>query len=210
MSEDKFSPNKDSFNDETITDAQMEKKQQDKEVASENEKEGIITLTISEYEALRNELKKQKEHAEKQWDIAVRAKAEAENIRRRAERDIENAHKYGVDGLLEALLPVLDSLEQGLNSISLEDSAMNSAREGMELTLKMFRGILEKFSVLPINPEGEVFDPSAHEAIAMHATAEAKSGTILTVIQTGYFLHDRLLRPARVIVAKQLDKEDKT
>lgn len=155
-----------------------------------------------EVRALREALEAEKVKAEKQWDIAVRAKAEVENMRRRAERDVEKAHRFGSEKLLKELLPVIDSLEQGLASVSAEEASQQAIRDGMELTLKMFQDTLSKHGVTQLDVAGAKFDPIQHEAMSMVVNAEVEPGTILHVVQQGYTLHDRLLRPARVIVAK--------
>lgn len=134
---------------------------------------------------------------------ALRAVAELENVRRRATRDVENAHKYGVEKLLKELLPVVDSLEQALEAEQNNDSAEASAlKQGTELTLSLFLSALSKFSMEPVSPQGEIFDPSIHEAMSMQPNDDVPANTILHVIQKGYLLNGRVVRPARVIVSK--------
>ena len=176
---------------------------QTKSEGSENgDKNQIDTVTVEAYEALQAKLSAAIKRADEQWDIAVRSKAEVENVRRRAEKDIEKTHKYGLDKLIGELLGVVDSLEHGLLNIDSANEASIPMREGMELTLKLLLDALAKFGLELLDPQGEAFNPAMHEAITMQASAEAAAGTILQVIQKGYKLHDRLLRPARVIVAK--------
>ena len=134
-------------------------------------------------------------------DKALRATAELENIRKRTSRDIENAHKYALERFVNELLPVIDSMELGINaSQSAED--IESLREGMDLTLKKLFDCLEKFGVKAIDPAGEKFDPDWHEAISMQALEGSASGQVVTVMQKGYELNGRLVRPAMVVVAK--------
>ena len=135
-------------------------------------------------------------------DKAVRAQAELDNVRKRTSRDIENAHKYALEKFINELLPVLDSMELGLNaSDNVEDAS--SLREGMDLTMKMFCSSLEKSGISPVDPQkGDKFNPDQHEAVNMQEVDDAESGTVVTTLQKGYELNGRLIRPAMVIVAK--------
>lgn len=154
-------------------------------------------------QTLQKELKKAQEKAEQQWEVALRAKAEAENSRRRALVDVEKAHKYGAEKLLKELLAVYDSLEQGLSNIPEDEMANNSLRDGVNLTLKMLLNVLNKHGVTLVNPQDEKFNPEYHEAMSLQeATEDKTSGAVMQVMQKGFQLNGRLLRPARVIVAK--------
>jgi molecular chaperone GrpE len=155
----------------------------------------------SELEQLQQELEAARDEARVNLDKAVRAHAEMENLRKRTARDIENAHKYALDKFVAELLPVLDSMELGLAAA---DTAGNvdSLREGIDLTLKKFQNVLEKFGIDIIDPQGEKFDPDRHEAVSMQELKGAESGTVVSVMQKGYELNGRLVRPAMVIVAK--------
>ena len=134
-------------------------------------------------------------------DKAVRATAELDNIRKRTSRDIENAHKYALERFVNELLPVVDSMELGINaSQSAED--IESLREGMDLTLKMLFDCMSKFGVKTIDPAGEKFDPEWHEAVSMQELEGSEPGQVVTVMQKGYELNGRLVRPAMVVVAK--------
>ena len=134
-------------------------------------------------------------------DKAVRAVAELDNIRKRTTRDIENAHKFALEKFVNGLLPVVDSMELGINaSQSAED--IESLREGMDLTLKMLFDCLGKFGIKPIDPTGEKFDPEWHEAVSMQELEGSDAGQVITVMQKGYELNGRLVRPAMVVVAK--------
>jgi molecular chaperone GrpE len=137
-------------------------------------------------------------------DLMLRSKAEAENMRRRAKLDIENAHKYSIEKLAKELVHVVDSLEKGLE-VTAEDSSqgkVESMRQGMELTHKLLLTTLEKFHIHQVDPQGEVFDPKQHEALTTQETTELEPNMVLMVVQKGFVIHDRVLRPARVIVSK--------
>jgi molecular chaperone GrpE len=127
----------------------------------------------------------------------LRAKAETENVRRRAQEDIAKAHKFAIENFAEHLLPVIDSLEAAVAHSS-DDLA--KVREGVELTLRQLTGALEKGRVMAINPVGEKFDPHRHQAISM-VPAEQEANTVVAVLQKGYVINDRVLRPALVTVA---------
>jgi molecular chaperone GrpE len=127
----------------------------------------------------------------------LRAKAETENVRRRGQEDVQKAHKFAIENFAEHLLPVLDSLEAALAD---QSSDLAKVREGVELTLKQLTGALEKGRVVALNPVGEKFDPHRHQAISM-VPAEQDANTVVTVLQKGYVIADRVLRPALVTVA---------
>ena len=158
---------------------------------------------MSDDQLIRVELDQALSAVEKHKDEALRAFAELDNVRKRAERDVAAAHKFGMEKFINELLPVKDSLDLGFDAAnSAED--IEAIREGMVLTLKMFDGALEKGGVSPIDPaSGEDFDPEFHQAMMMEESQEVEAGKILRVMQKGYALNERLLRPAMVIVAKQ-------
>ena len=138
--------------------------------------------------------------AEESRDNHLRALAEIENIRRRAIRDVENAHRYGLEKFAAELLAVRDSLELGLEAG--EKADVRSLLSGKQATLKLLARAFEKFNITEIDPLGEPFDPQIHEAMAMQESDQAEPNSVLQVVQKGYQLNGRLLRPARVIVAK--------
>ena len=141
--------------------------------------------------------------AEENWDKAVRAQAELENGRRRAQRDLENAHKYALEKFLQDLLPIQDSMEMGL-AVAKDDTAdLAKLREGSELILKMFSDLMDKNGIETINPEGQPFDPEHHQAMTMLESPDHAPDTVVSVMQKGYKLNDRLVRPAMVVVAKE-------
>jgi molecular chaperone GrpE len=173
---------------------------------SENVAEGVeelnneATLEHISYGELEEKLTIAEQKAHENWEKSVRAVAELDNVRRRMEREVANAHKYGSEKLISALLPVVDSLEQALQlAEKSDDMAMH---EGLELTMKLFLDVLQKFDVIQLDPMGEVFDPQQHEAMAMQAVPDAQPNTVVAVFQKGYQLNDRVIRPARVVVAK--------
>jgi len=146
--------------------------------------------------------------AEENWNKYLRATAEAENIRKRASRDVEHARKYGVERFARELLAVVDSLERGLESGS--NASVESLLAGKEATLKLLQGTMAKFEIEVIDPEGEVFDPQLHEAISMQPSETAEPGSVLSVVQKGYQIYGRLLRPARVVVAAEPDDAEQS
>lgn len=140
------------------------------------------------------------------WDKFLRASAELENVRKRATRDVENAHRFALEKFSNELLAVRDSLEMGL---AVADSAdADALRTGSEATLKLLVATMERFGVAEVNPEGEPFDPEQHEAMTMQPSADVEPGSVLKVFQKGYALNGRLLRPARVVVASELPESD--
>jgi molecular chaperone GrpE len=169
------------------------------DVSAETETDEADEVTI---ESLSEQIEALKTSAADNLDKAVRAQAELDNVRKRTSRDIENAHKYALDKFINELLPVLDSMELGINAAeSAED--VSSLREGMDLTMKIFCSSLEKSGVNPVAPQkGDKFNPDQHEAVTMQELDDAESGTIITTLQKGYELNGRLIRPAMVIVAK--------
>jgi molecular chaperone GrpE len=150
-------------------------------------------------EAVERELEAARAEAAQARDQALRALAEAENVRRRAERDLENAHRYALERFLAELLPVKDSMELGLAA---ESAGVEQLREGMEMTLRMLATAGEKFGVREVNPAGERFDPELHQAMSTRPADDVEAGTVVQVVQKGYLLNDRLVRPALVIVAQ--------
>ena len=133
---------------------------------------------------------------------ALRAAAEAQNIRRRAEQDIEKAHKFALEKFATDLLAVLDSLERGLEVSDPADEKIRPMREGMELTYKLFLDTMKRFQVERVDPQGEPFNPEQHQAMAMEESIHAEPNSVLKVFQCGYMMNGRLLRPAMVVVSK--------
>ena len=134
-------------------------------------------------------------------DQLLRTVAEMENVRRRAQRDVENAHKFAVEKLLSDLLPVVDSLEKAEEAAKTTDNA-DSMAEGISLSLKLFVSTLERSGIAIVDPLGEPFDPQLHEAMAMVPNPDAEPNSIMDVMQRGYTLNGRLVRAAKVVVVK--------
>ena len=159
--------------------------------------------TRSDPQAMQTELQAK---VDENWEKYLRAAAELENVRKRAARDVENAHKYALERFATELLAVRDSLEMGLAAG--EDADVESLRQGKEATLKQLTIVMERFGVEEVDPQGEPFDPAMHEAMTMQESAEVEPGSVLTVFQKGYALNGRLLRPARVVVASEVRNSD--
>jgi molecular chaperone GrpE len=153
------------------------------------------------YIELQNRLTEAEQKADQHWQHLLRNKAETENQQRRAERDVVNAHKYALEKFVPELLPVIDSMERSLEISSAEHS-VNAVLEGINLTLKMFYNVLEKADVLQIDPKGKPFNPDFHQAVSVQENTGEKAGTVVSVLQKGYTLNNRLIRPALVVVAK--------
>lgn len=143
-------------------------------------------------------LKRAELAAQEHHDAWLRAKAEADNIRKRAQAEIASAHKFAVEGFATEILAVKDSLEA---AIAVENASVESMKSGVELTLKQLRSVFEKFSLAEIDPAGQKFDPHRHQAISV-VECDAEPNTVVQVLQKGCLLHDRVIRPALVTVAK--------
>ncbi len=135
-------------------------------------------------------------------DQAIRAQAEAQNIRRRAEQDVEKAHKFGLEKFAKELLPVIDSLEKAIEAEQAAGNETTPLREGVEMTLSMFLSGIQKFGLEQVDPVGKPFDPTLHEAMSMVDAPGAEPNTVIAAMQKGYTLSGRLVRPAMVMVAK--------
>ena len=149
--------------------------------------------------------------AAENWELLLRTKADEENTRKRARLDVENAHKYGIERFARSMLNIVDSLERGIelssaNNNEQDQDTLNNVvkglKEGMDLTFKLLLDTLEQFGIKMLNPLGEIFNPVQHEALSMQEQSNCAPNTILLVVQKGFIMHDRVLRPARVIVAK--------
>ncbi len=152
--------------------------------------------------SLEDQLKKAELAAAEHHDAWLRAKAEADNIRKRAQVEITNAHKFAVEGFAAELLAVKDSLEAALVA---ENPSVESMKSGVEITLKQLVAVFERFNLSEINPAGQKFDPHRHQAISTVESA-AEPNTVVQVLQKGYLLHDRVIRPALVTVARSVEK----
>ena len=135
-------------------------------------------------------------------DQVLRIQAEMQNVRRRVERDIENAHKYALDKFSADLLPVVDNLERALSAISVDDESQKAVAEGIELPLKSFVDVLTRFKIEPVDPAGQPFDANLHQAVSMVPNPDLEPNTVMDVFQKGYTLNGRLIRPAMVVVSQ--------
>jgi molecular chaperone GrpE len=185
--------------------------QEEAEIVSENlasQQEAELPLVDHDtLVVLQGELEQALAKAEENWNLYLGARAELENVRKRGERELQNARKFALKDFVEALLPVKDSLEMGVAAAN-EVVDVNKLREGSELTLKMLSKAFEQYGVQEINPLGARFNPEWHEAMAMQPSEHAEPNTVLQVIQKGYVLNERLIRPAMVIVAQAVQKHD--
>lgn len=151
---------------------------------------------------LDKKLKLAEQKIQEQQDSVIRAKAEMENVRRRAAQDIEKAHKFALDKFAEGLLPVIDSMELAISHADQEDEALKPMIEGVELTLKSMLTTVEKFGLKVIDPKDEAFDPEKHQAMSMQTVEGVPANQVIAVMQKGYELNGRLIRPAMVMVSK--------
>jgi len=155
-------------------------------------------------DSLEAQLEAAQAKATENWDHYLRAKAEMDNLRRRNTKDVENAHKYGLEKFVTELLPVLDGMGMGLVA---DDASAESLREGMELTMTMLENMMEKLGIEEINPLNERFDAEKHQAMTMQPNADVEPNTVIAVMQKGYSLNERLIRPAMVMVSKAVEEE---
>ena len=168
----------------------------------ENEEQTAETTSTEEdiFAAMQNEMSRLQDEVSLAKDQVLRAAAEVQNIKRRAQLDVEKAHKFALDKFVESLLPVVDSLELGLKNAADTDDANTGMREGMELTLKLMIDTLAKNGVEQLNPIGEPLNPNFHQAITMLPNPEMEPNTVMDVVQKGYTLNGRCVRPAMVVV----------
>ena len=154
-------------------------------------------------EQLAEQLALATQKVEENRELALRTQAEMENLRRRTEKEVQDARKFALERFAKDLLVVLDSLELGIQAAAGDSPEVAKLREGSELTLKQFLSVLEKFNVSPIDALGQKFNPELHQAMAMEPNAEVEPNTVLRVFQKGYTLNDRLLRPTMVVIAQK-------
>lgn len=181
------------------TDEQVNKKQAtitDAEQAQIGKESGTV-----DSDALQEALVKAEARAEEFHEQALRARAEVENMRRRTEREIANIHKYATEKFAAEILPIKDSLELALDAMKNGNVDIDKVREGLELKIRMLDAVLGKFGIKEVNPVGEKFNPEFHEAMTVAAGGNSAPNTVLTVHQKGYLIHDRLIRPAMVVVS---------
>lgn len=173
---------------------------------TEQSNEHADTVELSGEQAiiakLEAELAAVKAQQVEQQDLMLRIKAEAENVRRRASMDVEKAHKFALEKFASDLLPVVDNLERALGFIDRDDEALKGVVEGVELTLKNFLDTVAKYGVNQLDPQGQPFNPDQHQAMSIQPSADVAPNTVTFVMQKGYELNGRLLRPAMVGVSK--------
>ncbi len=189
----------------------MSAQEQDNNETLENENSEQVVQEEAQLESpeknadsLEAQLESAQAKALENWEQYLRAKAEMDNLRRRSVKDVENAHKYGTEKFATELLPVLDSMTMGLAT---ENASAETLREGMELTLSMLQKMMEKLGIEEIDPVNEKFDPEKHQAMSMQPNGEVEPNTVIAVMQKGYSLNDRLLRPAMVMVSKAVEED---
>lgn len=183
------------ISDEDLVDAKTLEQEMKNAKSGTAEEDNVETQEKSEVELA---LEKAEAKANENWDKFVRLQAEMDNLRRRNEKQVEDAHKYALKGFIDDLLPVVDSLEMGMQA----EGDLGKIREGMELTLKQFLSVLEHQKVIAVSPEGEDFDPDLHQAVSMVPSPEHEDNKVINVMQKGYTINDRLIRPAMVTVCK--------
>jgi molecular chaperone GrpE len=169
---------------------------------NDDEEQAADLLSQPSHEELVQQLSEAEQKVNQYWERIVRMQADNENAARRTERDVANAHKYALEKFALELLPIIDSLELCLSNEAHLQASGNSLIEGVSLTLKMFYAAMEKFGIKQINPVGEAFNPELQQAISTLYDPAAQPGSVLNVLQKGYTLNNRLLRPALVVVSK--------
>jgi molecular chaperone GrpE len=163
---------------------------------SDSAPEGGVEGRVAELESQLAAATEEAGRAREEW---LRAKADTENVRRRGQEDVAKAHRYGLESFAGALLAVKDSLDAAL---TVENTSIESFKEGVELTAKQLESVFQKFAIAELVPQGEKFDPNRHQAISQVEAPGAEPGTVVNVLQKGYMLNDRVMRPALVVVAK--------
>jgi molecular chaperone GrpE len=182
-----------------VLEGELESATEQSDVAGEGVGGGDLTLLLEDART----------KADEHWNQLLLAKAETENVRRRAKQDTENAHKFALEKFALELLPVKDSLEMGLAAAeSTDDKVLANLKEGTALTLKMLTSAMEKFGIEALNHMGDSFDPALHQAMTLQESADFKPNTVMAVMQKGYLLNDRLIRPAMVVVSKAASADD--
>jgi molecular chaperone GrpE len=184
----------------------LEQQAESEEQAVFEESSPEPTETEVSVEELKKQLAAAEKKAEENWDKALRIQAEMENLKRRTQKDLESAHKFGLEKFAKELLSVIDSLELGIQAATGDNPEVVKLREGSELTVKQFESVFAKFNIEAIDPVGQPFNPELHQAMTMQPSADVEPNTVLNVFQKGYVLNGRLIRPAMVIVAKPQDK----
>lgn len=172
------------------------------DMAADQADEAVVDeASETDPQALQALLEDARNKADSHWDQCLRLQADIDNLRKRNERDLANAHKFALEKFAVDLLPVKDSLEMGLAAAG-ENADIARLKEGGELTLKMLASAMDKYNIKEINPLNEIFNPEYHEAMSMQEREDVAPNTVVTVVQKGYLLNERLIRPAMVMVSK--------
>jgi molecular chaperone GrpE len=171
-------------------------------IAGAFDDDGLINADIRPASGRDEELERLQGELEEAREAVLRAAAEVQNTKRRAEQDVEKARKFALERFCGELLPVVDNLERTLEAASGDDAAVGPIAEGVDLTLKSLFGALRKFNIEALDPEGEPFDPQLHQAMSMVENPDVEPNSVLAVMQKGYTLNGRLVRPAMVMVSK--------
>lgn len=183
----------------------MGKDQEVADKATETEEEATeekSAETAASTEELQLMLEDARNKADDNWNQLLRAKAEQENLARRHERELENAHKFALERFATDILAVRDSMELGLQAANNDGADVESLRQGTELTLKLLSDVMEKFKIVQIDPDGEPFNPEYHQAMSTQPRDDVPPNTVIAVMQKGYTLNERLIRPAMVMVSQ--------
>lgn len=184
------------------TESEVEALHAQQEAAQEASDTEAGAEPVNETETLQAQLATLAAAYESAKEATLRAQAEAQNVRRRAEQDVEKAHKFGLEKIVNDLLPVVDNLERALASFDIANEALKPFAEGIELTLKSFLDALARHKVEVVFPEGEPFDPNLHQAVSTVPNPDVEPNTVINCFQKGYTLSGRLVRPAMVVVSK--------
>ena len=187
---------------ESGTEADAEVKSEEAEVVDGDlleEDEVDTEVSIAE---LQKQLAQAEKKATENWDKVLRIQAEMDNLKRRTQKDLDSAHKYGLEKFAKELLNVIDSLELGIQAATSDVPEVVKLKEGSELTIKQFETVFAKFNIEAIDPTGQPFDPEFHQAMTMLPSEDAEPNTVINVFQKGYVLNGRLIRPAMVVVAQ--------
>ncbi|MGF1699599.1 nucleotide exchange factor GrpE [Photobacterium makurazakiensis] len=193
--------------DKKVQDEQLQQEQTVEAVETESAEEEVIEMTLEEQQAARiSELEAalliSEAKAKDAVDASLRARAEGENVRRRSEQEIDKARKFALNKFAEELLPVIDNMERAIEMADKTDEAIKPMVEGVDLTLQTMMGTVEKFGLKQLNPLGETFNPEFHQAMSIQESTEYAPNTVMLVMQKGYELNGRVVRPAMVMVSK--------
>jgi len=190
------------------TDQEIPETQVKAEDEAVHEEQSHTELSEHEYtiDELKKELEETRQKAQENWDKAVRTLAEMENLKKRTQKDLDDARKYALTSFAKEMLSVLDSLVLGLQAVTGDSEEVQKFRVGSELTIKQFESVFAKFNIVTIDPMGQPFNAEQHQAMVMQAVDGVAPNTVVNVFQKGYMLNGRLLRPAMVVVAKAAEK----